>query len=105
MCPCPRVLSPSDSILQPNLRTSEARAELSGRQLAAARQDTSLTTWVGGRNQAETRGPLTRRRAVCHLAAWLALVPATLVFTLQPRVWFLLERLKFTVGAWFVPGC
>ena len=40
--------------MQPNLRTSEARAEFSGRQLQAARQNVSLTTWLGGENHAET---------------------------------------------------
>ena len=82
VCVCVHMcLSPSDSIVQPNLRITEARAELSDRLLAAARQDTSLTTWEGGRNQAETGGLLTRRGAVCHLAAWLAVVPATSFFT------------------------
>lgn len=71
--------------MQPNLRTSEARAEFSGRQRQAARQDASLTTWVGGENHAETGMLLTNAwgRGDCHLAAWLAVVPATSFFTLS----------------------
>ena len=83
VCMCVHMcLSPSDSIVQPNLRTSEARAEFS--DLAAGSCQTRYEfNYPGGRNQAETEGLVTRSGgAVCHLAAWLALVPATSFFTL-----------------------
>ena len=60
VCMCVHMcLSPSDSIVQPNLRTSEARAEFS--DLAAGSCQTRYEfNYPGGRNQAETEGLVTR---------------------------------------------
>ena len=66
VCMCVHMcLSPSDFIVQPNLRTSEARAEFS--DLAAGScQTRSEFNYLGGRNQAET-GWLVASVGTCHI--------------------------------------